>query len=318
MSTVTPILRGRAGSGKRARRPRGWLGYVVSAAGTPRGRVGIVLAGAVILLAAIGPFVAPYSDTALVTIPLSTPSSAHLLGGDVLGRDVLSRLLNGGWLILLMSLASAAVGVVLGAAAGITAGYLGGRADAIIMRSVDVLLAFPALVLALLLVSVAGPHVWLIILAVALSHAPQVARVLRSATLDVAERDFVRAAQLDGISSASVIAHEIAPNLVSPLMVEVGLRLAWSIIAIAGLSYLGLGLPPPSPNWGTMISENQVGLIANPWAALAPVIVIAMLTVGLCTFSDAIARAAIGVDRRVLGAGDQTQLAPDSLIVGQD
>ena len=152
----------------------------------------------VVLLAVIGPFAAPYSDTAFVTSPLSTPSGAHLLGGDALGRDVLSRLLNGGWLILLMSLAATAGGVFVGAASGVAAGYLGGRRDTIVMRIVDVILAFPALVLALLLVSVAGPHVWLIILAVALSHAPQVARVLRSATLDVAERDFVRAAQLDG------------------------------------------------------------------------------------------------------------------------
>jgi peptide/nickel transport system permease protein len=114
------------------------------------------------------------------------------------------------------------------------------------------------------------------------------------------------------------MAREIAPNLVSPLMVEVGLRLAWSIIAIAGLSYLGLGLQPPSPNWGTMVSENQVGLVANPWAALGPVIVIAVLTVGLCTFSDAVARSAIGVDRRVLGAADQLRLSADSVTVGQD
>jgi peptide/nickel transport system permease protein len=318
MSGVGSTLRDSTGAVRHSRRRRGWFGYVVSAAGTPRGRAGIALTAAVILLAVIGPFVAPYSDTAFVTTPLATPSGAHLLGGDMLGRDVLSRLLDGGWLILLMSLAAAVGGVVVGAAAGITAGYLGGRTDAAIMRTVDVLLAFPALVLALLLVSVAGAHVWLIILAVALSHAPQVARVLRSATLDVAERDFVRAAQLDGISSPGVIAREIAPNLISPLMVEVGLRLAWSIIAIAGLSYLGLGLPPPSPNWGTMISENQVGLVANPWASLAPVIVIAMLTVGLCTFSDAVARAAIGVDRRVLGAADQTRLALDSLTAGQD
>ncbi len=318
MTALTPVRGGTTRTGRHARRRRGWLGHVVTAAGTPRGRVGMVLAGAVILVAVIGPFVAPYSDTALVASPLAAPSGAHLLGGDVLGRDVLSRLLNGGWLILLMSLAAAAGGVFVGATAGVTAGYLGGRLDAIIMRGVDVILAFPSLVLALLLVSVGGPHVWLIILAVGLSHAPQVARVLRAATLDVAERDFVRAAQLDGISSVNVIAREIAPNLVSPLMVEVGLRLAWSIIAIAGLSYLGLGLPPPSPNWGSMVSENQVGLAANPWATLAPVIVIAMLTVGLCTFSDAVARAAIGVDRRALGAAEHAQLAPDSLAVGQD
>jgi peptide/nickel transport system permease protein len=274
-----------------------------------------VLAGLVILLAVIGPFVAPYPDTALVTSPFSAPSSAHLLGGDVLGRDVLSRLLNGGWLLILMALAATAIGVLLGAAAGITAGYLGGRTDATIMRTVDVFLAFPALVFALLLVSVAGPHVWLIIVAVAVSHAPQVARVLRAATLDVAERDFVKAAQLDGISSANVIAREIVPNVVSPLMVEVGLRLTWSIILIAGLSFLGLGLPPPAPNWGAMINENRVGIVDNPWATLAPVIVIAVLTIGINTFTDAVARAAIGVDRRSLATAEETVVTSDSTIV---
>jgi peptide/nickel transport system permease protein len=268
-----------------------------------------VLAGAVILLAVIGPFVTPYSPDALVTTSFSSPSSAHLLGGDVLGRDVLSRLLAGGWLILLMALAGTAGGMIIGGAAGITAGYLGGRADAIIMRSVDVLLAIPALVLALLLLSVAGEDTGLIIVAVAFGHAPQVARVLRSATLDVAERDFVRAAQLDGISSARVITHEIAPNLVSPLMVETGLRLTWSIAIIAGLSFLGFGPPPPSPNWGTMISENRIGIQVNPWATLAPAIVIGVLTIGVNTFTDAVARVVLGVDRRVIASADDAPVA---------
>jgi peptide/nickel transport system permease protein len=263
----------------------------------------------VVILAIIGPFVAPYSPTALVTTSFAPPSGAHPLGGDVLGRDVLSRLLAGGWLILLMAVAGTAGGIIVGSAAGVSAGYLGGRADAIIMRTVDVLLAFPALVFALRLVSVAGPSVGLIILAVAFSHAPQVARVLRSATLDVAERDFVRAAQLDGISSAKLITREIAPNLVSPLMVETGLRLTWSIAIIAGLSFLGLGLPPPSPNWGQMISENRVGIALNPWGTVAPAIVIALLTIGVNTFTDAVARVALGVDRRVIASADDAPVA---------
>jgi peptide/nickel transport system permease protein len=144
---------------------------------------------------------------------------------------------------------------------------------------------------------------------VAFSHAPQVARVLRSATLDVAERDFVRAAQLDGMSSAKLISREIAPNLISPLMVEGGLRFTWSIGIIAGLAFLGLGPPPPSPNWGMMISENRVGIALNPWATLAPAIVIAVLTIGVNTFTDAVARAALGVDRRVIGSVEDAPVA---------
>jgi peptide/nickel transport system permease protein len=304
------VLQQEAPAAKPTRTHRGWLGYVVDAARTPRGRVGLLLAGSVILLAVIGPFLAPYSDTAIVTSPFASRSSAYVLGGDVLGRDVLSRLLNGGWLLLLMALAATAGGLIVGGAAGVTAGFLGGRRDALIMRTVDVMLAFPSLVFALLLVSVAGPHIWLIIVAVAFSHAPQVARVMRSATLDVAERDFVRAARLDGMSSFKMIATEIAPNLVSPLMVEAGLRFTWSIILIAGLSFLGLGLPPPSPNWGQMINENRVGILSNAWATLAPVIVIALLTVGVNTFTDAVARVAVGVDRRVLAAAEDATVAP--------
>jgi peptide/nickel transport system permease protein len=264
----------------------------------------------VILIAVIGPLAAPYSDTALVTSPFADPSREHLLGGDLLGRDVLSRLLNGGWLLLLMALAATALGVVLGTLAGVTAGYVGGRTDAVIMRTVDVLLAFPSLVFALLLVSVAGVHIWLIILAIGVVWTPQVARVLRSATLDVAERDFVRAAQVDGMSATRVIGQEIIPNLVTPLMVESGLRLAWSIGAIAALSFLGLGLPPPTPAWGQMIHENRLGMQLNPWATIAPVIVIAVLTIGVNTFTDAVARAAIGIDRRVLAAAEDPTVSP--------
>jgi len=285
----------------------GWTKQLAQAARTPRGRAGLVLAGAVILLAVVGPFVAPYSDTALVSAPFATPSGSHILGGDVLGRDVLSRLLNGGWLLLLMALAATLLGVVVGGAAGIVAGYVGGRADPVIMRTVDVILAFPAMVFALLLVSIAGPQIGLIIIAVGLTHAPQVARVLRSATLDVSEREFVKAAELDGLSPLAMITHEIVPNLVSPLMVEIGLRLTWSIITLAALSFLGFGLQPPSPNWGQMINENRLGIEVNAWATLAPVIVIVLLTVGVNMFADAFARVMIGVDRRAI-----VQAAPDA------
>ena len=200
--------------------------------------------------------------------PASSPRSPALparpsLGGDVLGRDVLSRVLDGGWLLLAMAAAATALGVALGTASGITAGYLQGRPDGIIMRTVNVLLAFPQLVFALLLVSILGPTVWLTVLAVGLSHAPQVARVMRAATLDVSERDFVKATELLGVKRGRIMAEEILPNLVSPLMVEIGLRLTYSIVIIAGLSFLGFGQPPPAPNWGIMINENRQGLVST-------------------------------------------------------
>ena len=275
-----------------------WLASVGSAARTPRGATGLGLAGFVVAVAVIGPLVAPDSPTALLTLPFAKPSGRFLLGGDFLGRDVLSWVLDGGWLLLLMAVAATALGIVAGAAAGISAAYLRGRPDGLIMRTVDVILAFPQLVFALLLLSILGPKLWLIVLAVGLTHAPAVARVLRSATLDISERDFVKVAELQGMRPATVMTKEILPSLSTPLMVEAGLRLTYSIIIMAGLAFLGFGQPPPSPSWGTMINENRAGLALNPWTVIIPALLIALLTIGTNLLTDAVGRAALGVDRR--------------------
>jgi peptide/nickel transport system permease protein len=287
-----------------------WLSVLWTAARTPRGAVGLSLAGLVVLIAVAGPSVSPKSPYALVTLPFAKPSSHFPLGGDYLGRDVLSRVLNGGWELLLMAAAATVLGVAVGAAAGMSAAYLRGASDGLIMRTVDVILAFPQLVFALLLVSLLGPKVWLIVLAVGLSHAPQVARVIRSATLDVSERDYVKVAELQGMKPAKVMSREILPNLISPLMVEAGLRLTYSIVIMAGLSFLGFGQQPPAANWGLMINENRAGLPLNPWAVIVPAALIALLTIGTNTFTDAIARVTIGVDRRPEEAALLDELAP--------
>jgi peptide/nickel transport system permease protein len=288
-----------------------WLSVLWSAARTPRGAAGLTMALLVVLVAVIGPVVSPHSPNALVTLTFAKPSSQFPLGGDFLGRDVLSRVLNGGWLLLLMAAAATAIGIVVGAAAGISAAYLRGARDGIIMRTVDVILAFPQLVFALLLLSLLGPKLWLIVLAVGLSHAPAVARVLRSATLDIAERDYVKVAELQAMRPAKVMTKEILPNLITPLMVEAGLRLTYSIVIIAGLAFLGFGQPPPAANWGTMINENRIGLQLNPWAVIVPAALIALLTIGTNTFTDAVARVTIGVDRRPEEAALLDDLGPE-------
>jgi peptide/nickel transport system permease protein len=276
----------------------GWLSLITDALRTARGAVGGLLVAFVVLVAALGPAVAADSPTDFSTTPFAPPGGHNLLGGDTLGRDVLSRVLNGGWQLLLMATVATILGVAIGAAIGIAAAFWGGRSDSVLMRAVDVLLAFPQIVFALLLVSIAGPKVWLIVVAVAIAHAPQVARVMRSAALDVCERDFVKSAELIALRASRLMVGEILPNLTSPLMVETGLRLTYSIVLISGLSFLGFGLQPPSPNWGSMINENRIGLVGNPWAVIAPVALIAILTVGMNTFTDAIARVSLGVDRR--------------------
>ncbi len=278
-----------------ARHP--WLTVLRTAVRTPRGAVGLCLASLVVLLAIIGPVISHGSPTALVTFSFAKPSSHFPLGSDFLGRDVLSRVLNGGWVLLIMAAAATAFGIIVGTAAGVSAAYRRGRTDGLIMRTVDVLLAFPQLVFALLLVSVLGPKLWLIVIAVGLSHAPQVARVIRSATLDVTERDFVKVVELQRMRSSKVMAREILPNLISPLMVEAGLRLTYSIVIMTGLSFLGFGQQPPAANWGLMINENRIGLQLNPWAVIVPAALIAVLTIGTNTFTDAVARVTLGVDR---------------------
>ena len=288
-----------------------WLSVLWAAARTPRGTVGLAMAGFVVLVAVVGPAFSPYSPTALLTLTFAKPSGQFLLGGDELGRDVLSRLLNGGGLLLLMAVAATAIGIAAGTAAGVSAAYLRGVPDGIIMRSVDIILAFPQLVFALLLLSLLGPKTWLIVLAVGVSHAPAVARVIRSATLDVAERDYVKVVELQGMRPAKVMTKEILPNLISPLMVETGLRLTYSIVIMAGLAFLGFGQPPPAANWGTMINENRIGLQLNPWAVIAPAVLIALLTIGTNTFTDAVARVAIGVDRRPEEAALLDELGPE-------
>lgn len=276
-----------------------WSRILLRAAALPRGRTGLIVLGAVVLIAVVGPFVAPHPSTATVVSPYAGPSPDALLGGDQLGRDVLSRVLDGGWVLLIMAVVATVLGTVIGAACGIAAAYLRGIWDGALMRTVDVILAFPQLVFALLLVSIVGPKLWLIVLAVGFSHAPQVARVIRSAALDVSERDFIKANEALGIKRRRIMARDILPNLISPLMVEAGLRVTYSIVIISGLSFLGFGQAPPAANWGVMINENRAGLQLNSLAVIVPAVLIALLTIGTNTFTDAVARVTIGIDREV-------------------
>ena len=212
---------------------------------------------------------------------------------------MLSRFLYGGRSLLALSVAATVLGVGLGTVLGIVAGYLRGWRDEAIMRTGDVALAFPQVVVSLLFLSIVGPKPWLIVAVVGLSHAPRTARVMRDAALAVVERDFVKAAEATGVRRWRIMAGEILPNVTGPLMVELGLRLTYSIGLIAGLSFLGLGLQPPAADWGLMINENRVALTVQPWAVVLPVAAIAVLTIGTNLVTDGLARAYAGIDRGV-------------------
>jgi peptide/nickel transport system permease protein len=264
-----------------------------------RTRIGAIITGAVVALALIGPLVAPYSPTAFVGHPFAATSGSHPLGTDYLGRDALSRVMHGGVTILVLSLIATVIGVGLGTIMGLTAGYLRGWRDTVIMRASDVLLCIPAIVMALLLMSILGTKAWLLVVAVVLVHAPQTARVMRGAASQMTGREFVSYTEALGVSRTRIVLREILPNVTAPLTVEFGLRMTYSIAIVASLGFLGFGRQPPAADWGLMINENRVGLTIQPWPVLAPVILLALLTVGNNLMTDGLARAMAGIDRVV-------------------
>jgi peptide/nickel transport system permease protein len=195
----------------------------------------------IVLVAVVGPFLAPRSPTTFVGAPFAAPSQGVPLGTDYLGRDVLSRFLAGGYRLLLISGLSAMVGVGVGTIVGLTAGYSKTWRGQIGMRALDVLLAFPNIVLVLLFISLVGPKIWLIVALVGIAQAPRVARVMRAATIEVVERDFVLAAEALGVPKWRILLEEVLPNVTGPLMVEWGLRLTYAIGVVSALSFLGFG-----------------------------------------------------------------------------
>jgi peptide/nickel transport system permease protein len=291
---ATPELAAAAAAKKR---PPQWLITIREAWHIGRTKAGIAIFAAIVALAVLGPFFAPSSPTEFVAAPFASPSAKAWLGSDYIGHDVLSRVLCGGRTVISLALAATVIGLALGVGLGMVSGYARRWLDETVMRLLDVVLAFPAIVLALLFVSIVGPKLWLIVLMVGFSHAPRIARVTRAATLEVAQRDFIHAAEALGVARRKILFFEILPNITSPLLVEFGLRLTYSIGLIAGLSFLGFGMQPPAADWGLMINENRLAITAQPWAVAVPVILIGILTIGTNLIADGLGRALIGIER---------------------
>ena len=262
-----------------------------------RTRIGVALVGVIVLVAIVGPYVAPYGPSTPVGAPNSDPSSKAVLGTDHLGQDVLSRVLYGGGSILVIAVIATALGLVVGTAIGLVAAYSRNALDDVLMRGMDVIMALPSILLALLFVAIVGPHAWVIVVAIALTTAPRIARVARGAAQPVVERDFIAASEAMGVPRWRIVSGELLPNTLGPLMVEASLRLTYSIAIIAALAFLGLSTNPNGANWGTMIQQNQLVLAVQPWGAVAPIIAIALLTMGTGLIGDGIARTAAGIDR---------------------
>lgn len=279
--------------------PRAGRRDVVRAAlGHGRTRVGVVLAGLVLAIALLGPFFAPHDPGAIVARPYAPAGPGMPLGADYLGEDVLSRVLWGGSRVVWTSLVATLLAVLLGGTLGLVAGYARNRLDTLLLWAMDVVMAFPLLVLVLLFVSLLGRSPWLTVLLVGLGWTPVVGRLARAVTLETVGNEFIESAEMMGFSRRRILFRELLPNVVTPLLVQAGALLTWSIGIMAGLSFLGLGVQPPNADWGLMTNENFAGLTIQPWAVAAPIACIAVFTVGINLIAEGFARAISGVRER--------------------
>lgn len=253
--------------------------------------IGTIIAGFVVLLALVGPFLAAHGQNEIVGKPFTMQGGP--LGTDYLGQDVLSRVLHGGRSVLIIALLATLLGVVLGVLIGVTAAYVGGWFDEVLMRANDVLLAFPQILIALVVLSaVDQPTWWMIVLLVGIAHAPRVARVARGVALTYVNSDFVTAAEAMGEPRWRIAAFELGPNLVVPLLAEAGLRLTYSIGMVAAIGFLGFASDPNAADWGQMTNENRLSLLVQPWGVLAPVLLIGLFTIGTNLIADGIGQRA--------------------------
>ena len=260
----------------------------------PRIVIGLTITALVVLLAIIGPWLAPYGEFEIVGKPYSLEGA--FLGTDYLGQDVLSRVLYGGRSILVVAFLATLLGVLVGLGIGVLAAYVGGWFEEIVMRLNDVALAFPQILLVLLVLSaVEQPTWWLIVVLVGVAHAPRVARVSRGVALTFVRNDFIAAADALGEPRWRIVALELGPNMVVPMLAEAGLRLPYSIGTVAAPGFLGFAADPGAADWGQMTNENRLALLVQPWGVLAPVIIIGLFTLSTNLIADGVGeRAARG------------------------
>jgi peptide/nickel transport system permease protein len=250
------------------------------------GIVGVVGSVAFIVCALIGPHVAPFAPLSMSNDTLVPPGAGHWFGTDDLGRDVLSRLLHGARISLAVGVLSVGLSLALGVGLGLVAGYRGGVVDEVLMRIMDGLLAFPALVLALAITAALGPSLRNAMLAIGIVGIPGFARLVRGQVLSLRALEFVEAARAAGSGDARIVLRHIVPGTLAPVIVHGSLRVAFAVLAEAGLSFLGLGTQPPTPSWGAMLSAGREYLEMAPWLALAPGAAIFVTTLAFNLLGD--------------------------------
>jgi len=260
----------------------------------PLALVGLIVIAAIVLAAVFAPFIAPFDPAdqmfdglTLEGAPLP-PGGKFLLGTDLLGRDLFSRLLYGARTSLIVGVVANGVAVVIGAAVGITAGFFGGIVGSVLMRFTDLMTAFPALLLAIVLAALFHPSLWIVALVIALVNWVQLARVLYTETRALAQREFVEAEWSIGLGRFRILLRHIFPHLLSTILVYGTLGIATTVLLEATLSFLGVGVQPPTPSWGNIINENQTYFTSAPWLVFVPGVAIILLALGFNLVGDAL------------------------------
>ena len=265
--------------------------------------VGLAIVSFWVFVAVFAPFLTPYTPYEQNwKAPNQGPSAEHILGTDELGRDLWARLIYGARVVLVVlpvtenivlpggtAIWGVLVALVIGAALGLIGGYKGGWIDEIVMRLLDAMMAIPVILLYLIIVAAIGASAVNVVIAIAIVGVPGIARLVRSLTLDIKTREYIRAAETRGESAWYIMFVEILPNTRGPIIIDAMLRIGYAIFAMGTLGFLGLGMPPPSPDWGSMVAKGRAFiLMGSPWAALWPSIAIASLVVGLNLLADGI------------------------------
>lgn len=254
---------------------------------TPAFIIGLIILFIFIFTGIFGSFIAPYNPEEMHYEHLKEkPSKVFLLGTDRYGRDVLSRVIIGTRTTLLIAISSVLLALILGIAIGVTSAYYGGLLDNFIMRINDIFMSFPTLVFAMLVIGVFGPGMINGIIAIGIIYAPRVARVVRSAALNVVHLEYIDAARVRGESSFYIILMEILPNIWPTIIVEGSIRLGYAILLSASLAFIGLGPPPPTPDWGSMASGERGYMFTTPWPVFAPSIAVVISVIGVNLFGE--------------------------------
>jgi peptide/nickel transport system permease protein len=288
----TPIAAGTLSASSpaasRGRTLRRWRRRIALLGESTPATVGIVVILAWVALALLAPLIAPYPPNAndMAALAHTTPSRAHWLGADHLGRDILSRILWGARPVLVIAPLAVLGAAALGALLGLAAGYYGRWIDLVITRACDIVLSFPVIILYMIILAHFGSSAWNIIGVLTLTKAPIIARIVRGMTLDLREREYVAAAKMRGESALYIMLVEILPNARGPLIIDACLRLGYVTITIGTLGFLGLGLPPPDPDWGGMINETRQFALVFPHMVVFPCLAVSSLVLGFNMLAD--------------------------------